>query len=128
VQVEEQPSPSTLLPSSQSSSGAIIGIAIGAEALESAAKKRDDDDSPEVGNPIMEQAVEEIPVDITAELGRVTMGLRRVLSLKVGQVLRLPTATDDLVVVRVGGVAKFQGVPVVSRGQLAIEIRTRHEE
>jgi flagellar motor switch protein FliM len=110
------------------SSGAIIGIAIGAEALESAARKRDDDENVEVGNPMMEQAVEEIPVDLTAELGRVTMGLRRVLSLKVGQVLRLPTATDDLVVVRVGGVTKFQGVPVVSRGQLAIEIRTRHEE
>jgi len=109
-------------------SGAIIGIAVGAEALESAARRKDDDDAPELGNPHMLDAVEEIPVELTAELGRVKMGLRRVLSLKVGQVLRLPTATDDMVVVRVGGVCKFHGVPVVSRGQLAIEIRVRHEE
>jgi flagellar motor switch protein FliM len=109
-------------------SGAIIGIAVGAEALESAARRKGDDDAPELGNPHMLDAVEEIPVELTAELGRVKMGLRRVLSLKVGQVLRLPTATDDMVVVRVGGVCKFHGVPVVSRGQLAIEIRVRHEE
>lgn len=109
-------------------SGAIVGIAVGAEALETAARRRDDGASPEIGNPHMLDAVEQIPVELTAELGRVKMGLRRVLSLKVGQVLRLPTATDDLVAVRVGGVAKFEGVPVVSRGQLAIEIKVRHEE
>jgi flagellar motor switch protein FliM len=109
-------------------SGAIVGIAVGAEALESAARRKDDDGAPELGNPHMLDAVEDIPVELTAELGRVKMGLRRVLSLKVGQVLRLPTATDDLITVRVGGVSKFQGVPVVSRGQLAIEIRVRHEE
>lgn len=109
-------------------SGAIVGIAVGAEALEASARRRDEDDGPELGSPLMRDAVEEIPVDLTAELGRVKMGLRRVLSLKVGQVLRLPTATDDLVIVRVGGVAKFQGTPVVSRGQLAIEIKVRHEE
>jgi flagellar motor switch/type III secretory pathway protein FliN len=109
-------------------SGAIIGVAVGAEALEAAARKRDDHDAPELGNPVMLEAVEEIPVELAAELGRVKMGLRRVLSLKVGQVLRLPTATDDQVIVRVGGVAKFQGIPVVSRGQLSIEIKARHEE
>lgn len=109
-------------------SGAIIGIAAGAEALESAARRRDEDDAPDAGNPQMLEAVEEIPVELAAELGRVKMGLRRVLSLKVGQVLRLPTATDDMVLVRVGGVAKFQGTPVVSRGQLSIEIKARHEE
>jgi len=109
-------------------SGAIIGIAVGAEALQSAARRKDDGDAPELGNSHMLDAIEEIPVELAAELGRVKMGLRRVLALKVGQVLRLPTATDDMVVVRVGGVSKFQGVPVVSRGQLAIEIRVRHEE
>jgi flagellar motor switch protein FliM len=109
-------------------SGAIIGIAIGAEALESAARKRDDADDPDLGHPHLLDTVQEIPVELAAELGRVKMGLRRVLSLKVGQVLRLPTATDDQVLVRVGGVAKFQGIPVVSRGQMSIEIKGRHEE
>jgi flagellar motor switch protein FliM len=53
--------------------------------------------------------------------------LRRVLSLQPGQVLRLDTAVDDPVSVRVGGVKKFVGVPVISRGQLAVEVRGRHE-
>jgi flagellar motor switch protein FliM len=34
---------------------------------------------------------------------------------------------DDPVVVRVAGEAKFQGVPKISRGQLAIEITARHD-
>ena len=65
---------------------------------------------------------------IVAELGVVTLDLRQVLSFKVGQVIRLPTAVDDSVVVRVAGLKKFIGTPVVSRGQLSVQIRGRHEE
>ena len=50
------------------------------------------------------------------------------LSLKVGEVLRLPTALDDAISVRVAGVKKFKAVPVASRGQIAVEIRGRHED
>jgi flagellar motor switch protein FliM len=63
-----------------------------------------------------------------AELGRTTIGLRRVLALKVGEVLRLPTALDDSIDVLVAGIRKFHAVPVSSRGQVAIEIRGRHED
>ena len=104
-----------------------ISIAMGAEALESASK-----DQSEVGeeanDPRMEEAICEVPVEVVAELGRVRLGLRRVLSLEVGQVLRLATAVDDPVIVRIGGVEKFRGAPVISRGQVSVEIRGRHED
>ena len=35
---------------------------------------------------------------------------------------------DDAISVRVAGVKKFNAVPVASRGQIAIEIRGRHED
>lgn len=104
-----------------------IAIAMGAEALESAAK--DQEEEPEdLNDPRMAEALTEVPVEVVAELGRVKLGLRRVLSLEVGQVIRLATAVDDPVIVRVAGVEKFRGAPVISRGQLSVEIRGRHED
>ncbi|HEX2874284.1 MAG TPA: FliM/FliN family flagellar motor switch protein [Polyangiaceae bacterium] len=104
-----------------------ISIAMGAEALESASKVQDDE-TEESSDPRMAEALSEVPVEVVAELGRVRLGLRRVLSLEVGQVLRLATAVDDPVIVRVGGVEKFRGAPVISRGQVSVEIRGRHED
>lgn len=104
-----------------------ISIAMGAEALESAAKDQDGEEEDST-DPRMAEALNEVPVEVVAELGRVRLGLRRVLSLEVGQVLRLATAVDDPVIVRVGGVEKFRGAPVISRGQLSVEIRGRHED
>lgn len=108
------------------SGNARITIAIGAEALESAARENDSP-PPQTGDPRMAEALSEVPVEVVAELGCVKLGLRRVLALQVGQVLRLETALDDSVVVRVAGAKKFVGVPVISRGQLSVEIRGRHE-
>ncbi len=104
-----------------------ISIAMGAEALESASKGQSDE-SEESSDPRMAEALCEVPVEVTAELGRVRLGLRRVLSLEVGQVLRLVTAVDDPVIVRIGGIEKFRGAPVISRGQVSVEIRGRHED
>jgi flagellar motor switch protein FliM len=104
----------------------IATITISAEALESAARENTPTSVP-VGDPRMAEALCDVPVDVVAELGRVKLGLKRVLSLEPGQVIRLETAVDDPVLVRIAGIEKFIGVPVVSRGQLAIEIRGRHE-
>jgi flagellar motor switch protein FliM len=103
-----------------------IAIAMGAEALENAAKGEEEVE--EAHDPRMLEAITEVPVEVVAELGRVRLGLRRVLSLEVGQVLRLATAVDEPVIVRVAGVEKFRGAPVISRGQLSVEIRGRHED
>jgi flagellar motor switch protein FliM len=78
------------------------------------------------GDPRMAHALSEVPVDVVAELGRVSLGLRRVLSLQPGEVLRLATATDDPIQVRVGGLPKLFGVPVLSRGQVSVQISGRH--
>lgn len=104
-----------------------VTISIGATALESAVREQEEQE-PSSGDPRMGEAVRDVPVEVVAELGSVTLGLRRVLSLRVGQVVRLPTAVDDPVVLRVAGLRKFTGVPVVSRGQLSVEIRGRHGE
>lgn len=107
--------------------GARIAIAIGAEALESAARENEPPTT-QSGDPRMAEALCEVPVEVICELGSVRLGLRRVLSLQPGQVLRLDTAVDDPVSVRIAGVKKFVGVPVISRGQLAVEVRGRHED
>jgi flagellar motor switch protein FliM len=104
-----------------------ISIAMGAEALESASRGNAEEIE-DSSDPRMAEALTEVPVEVVAELGRVKLGLRRVLSLEVGQVLRLVTAVDDPVIVRIGGIEKFRGAPVISRGQLSVEIRGRHED
>jgi flagellar motor switch protein FliM len=104
---------------------ATIALTIGAEIIETAAKEHD---PPELvqGDPKLADALRDVALTITAELGRASIGVGRILKLKVGDVIRLPTATDDSIGVRIGGVEKLTGVPIVSRGQLSVEIRTRH--
>lgn len=101
-----------------------ISIAISAEALETAAREHHED-SPVASDPRMEEAMRDVAVEVRVELGKAVLGLRSVLELKPGQILRLSTALDDPAVVLVGGLAKYAGRPVVSRGQLAVEIRGR---
>ena len=106
---------------------ATMTISASAEALEAAAREQANPGEGAPGDPRFLEAMQEVPLEVVAELGRVSMGLKKVLTFRVGDVLRLHTATDDPVSVRVGGVEKFVGMPILSRGQLAIEIRSRHE-
>ncbi len=73
-------------------------------------------------NARMERAMEDVGVELVAELGRCSLGLKHLLSLRVGDVVRLSTAADDPVKVRIGGIEKFVAAPVISRGQVAVEI------
>jgi flagellar motor switch protein FliM len=104
---------------------ASIVVSASAQALEHAAKEHDEPE-PVQGDPRVAEALLDVPIEVRAELGRVSLGLRRVLALAPGDVIHLQTATDDTLQVTTAGVAKFSGVPVVSRGQLSIEIRQRH--
>jgi flagellar motor switch/type III secretory pathway protein FliN len=108
-------------------SRAVIWLFASGEVLEGAQRDRAAATSA-AGDPLMVQAMAEVPVDVVAELGRVSIGLRRVLSLRPGEVLRLATATDDPIQVRVGGLAKLFGVPVLSRGQVSVQITGRHDK
>ena len=76
----------------------------------------------------MAQVVREVPVTVVAELGRLTMGLSSLLRLKRGQVLRLPTAMDDVVNVEISGIKKFVGTPVTHKGQLAVQLTGRCDD
>jgi flagellar motor switch protein FliM len=102
----------------------VISIAISAEALETAAREQNDD-VPIAADPRMAEAMRDVPIEVIVELGKTKLGLRTILELKVGQVVRLDTAVDDPAIVRIGGVEKFAARPVVSRGQLAVEIKGR---
>jgi flagellar motor switch/type III secretory pathway protein FliN len=104
----------------------VISISISAEALETAAREQHDY-APVAADPRMAEALREVPIEVTVELGKAKLGLRSVLELKVGQVIRLETAVDDPAIVRIGGLEKFAARPVVSRGQLAVEIKGRFE-
>jgi flagellar motor switch protein FliM len=106
---------------------ATMVISASAEALEAAAREQTSPGGGVHGDPRFLEAMQEVPLEVVAELGRISIGLKKVLSFRVGDVVRLHTATDDPVSVRVGGVEKFLGMPILSRGQLAIEIRSRHE-
>jgi flagellar motor switch protein FliM len=106
---------------------ASIVISASAEALEAAAREQANPGEGAPGDPRFLEAMQEVPLEVVAELGRISVGLKKVLSFRVGDVIRLYTATDDPVSVRVGGIEKFVGMPILSRGQLAIEIRARHE-
>ena len=104
-----------------------ITVAVAVSALESISKQ-EEEELPSAGDPRMTEAVKEVPVEIVAELGRFKVGLRDLLTWRVGQVLRLSTAIDDPIVLRVAGITKFAARPVISRGQLSVEIRGRADD
>ncbi len=104
-----------------------VTLAVSAEALETAVREQHED-APVTADPRMAEALREVVIEVVVELGSAQLSLREIMGLKAGQVIRLATAVDDPVQVRVEGSGKLLGRPVVSRGQLAVEIRRRYEE
>jgi flagellar motor switch protein FliM len=105
----------------------IVQLIVGAEVLEAAVQAQVALDAV-TGDPRMAQAVRGVSVQVVAELGRLELGLGRVLSLNKGETLRLSTAVDEPISLRVAGVPKFDVIPVISRGQLSVQIRDRRRE
>jgi flagellar motor switch/type III secretory pathway protein FliN len=101
---------------------------MGADALQKLSAQQDTANKEVDDGPTMAMAAVRIPVTVIAELGRVTLRLSQVLGLRPGDTLRLPSAVNDPVLVRVEGVPKFDAVPVISRGQVAVKIQSRHTE
>jgi len=62
------------------------------------------------------------PVAVSAELGTVTMSVKKLLGLKVGDTITLGTTRSQTITVRVEGVEKFVGVPGVLNGSNAVRI------
>jgi flagellar motor switch/type III secretory pathway protein FliN len=105
-----------------------VRLLMGAVALERLGAAEGRASSSAAAQPTLAAAATRIPVTVVAELGRVTLKLSQVLGLRSGDTLRLPAAANDPVVVRVEGVPKFDAVPVISRGQVAVKIHSRHSE
>jgi flagellar motor switch protein FliM len=61
-------------------------------------------------------------VEVTAEMGTVTLTFSDLMSLKEGDVLTLNKSTDDDLMIRVEEIPKFSGLPGTSRGNQAIRI------
>lgn len=104
-----------------------IRVFMGADALQKLTARESATKEVDAG-PSMAAAAVRIPVTVVAELGRVTLRLSQVLGLRAGDTVRLPSAANDPVLVRVEGVPKFDAVPVISRGQVAVKIQSRHTE
>jgi len=102
-----------------------IRLTMGAAGLQRLSAK---DQAAMIEQPPFGEVALRIPVNVVAELGRVTLKLSQVLGLRVGDTLRLPSPANDPVLVRVEGVPKFDAVPVISRGQVAVKIHARHQE
>lgn len=106
---------------------ASITLGVSATGLEAAVREAADGQTPHFeGDPRVADALRDVSLTLIAELGSVKLNLRELLRLKAGDVLRLGTAIDDPIAIRVGQIVKLRGSPVISRGQLAIEIRGRH--
>jgi len=71
----------------------------------------------------MSEAMRDVDVVVSVELGSLRLPLRRVLALEPGQVLTLDRNRSDELPVRVEGKTKFRGVPVQDEGAIAIEIK-----
>lgn len=70
----------------------------------------------------IEASLLDAQVWLSAELGTVTMSVKKLLGLKVGDTIALGTTRSQTITVRVEGVEKFVGVPGVLNGSNAVRI------
>ena len=71
---------------------------------------------------MMRDIVCRTPVQLEVELGRASIGLRKLSRLEVGQVLKLDRHPSEELPINISGMTKFHGLPVSDSGALAIEI------
>ena len=68
------------------------------------------------------QLIQSAPVQTVAELGRTTLSLRELLSLKVGDLLRLGNDPGTPIRLYVEGMPKYEGLPTVHLGNFALKV------
>jgi flagellar motor switch protein FliM len=79
-------------------------------------------------SPQMLHAVQKTQVELTSVLGRTHCSVRRVMSLKPGDLLVLDTPVDGEIPLLIAGRPKFVGTPVLNRGSLSLRITNRVKE
>jgi flagellar motor switch protein FliM len=70
--------------------------------------------------------VEQVELDIVAELARTKMSVGRISSLRVGDSIRLDVPVGAAVLLRADGHVVLRGYPTTRSGQIAIRIEGRH--
>ncbi|MBU1261578.1 flagellar motor switch protein FliM [bacterium] len=71
----------------------------------------------------MERGMNLVPLSVTAELGRVRVTMKDILNFAQGDVLRLSGKVADGVVINVANKPKFIGIPGISGGNIALQIK-----
>lgn len=66
--------------------------------------------------------LQEVPVEVVVELGNATIKSKELLHLAVGDVISLNTYSNDMLEVKLEGIAKFRGYPGLYRGNQALQI------
>lgn len=71
---------------------------------------------------LMTHRLKKSAVTIKAQLGSTTVSLKEVLSLNIGDVIKLDTNPDGKVKILAGSVEKFYGVPGTKKNKIAVRI------
>ncbi len=104
--------------------GAQIGrvmLLIAKEALVGGAEERRDT-PPSAVDPRVADVVEQVEIDLVAELARMKMSLGHLSSLRVGDTIRLDVPVGGAINVRADGRVVLRGHPTTNAGQIAIRI------
>jgi flagellar motor switch protein FliM len=72
--------------------------------------------------------VRDATLEMTVVIGQARLTLAQLVALRAGDVVHLDRAVGDPIPVRLEGVTKFSGRPVLSRGSLSVELAGRVEE
>lgn len=72
-----------------------------------------------------EEGLQQVPLTVSAVLGRARLTVRELLQLRPGQLLRLDTPANGLIQVRVGGRVKFRGLAGRVGQKLAVQVVER---
>lgn len=76
--------------------------------------------------PLASDGLGQVALPMVVELGRATISLRDLLGMTEGQVIKLDTAADGDLPVRIGGSVKFSGRPGLIGKSLGVHVTARH--
>ena len=79
-------------------------------------------------SPAIQHALGSTRLPVSALLGKTTITVRELLSLKVGSVIETPLSTDGEIQVLIGDKPRFLGSPGVSEGKLAVKVARPFDE
>lgn len=71
---------------------------------------------------VLKEGIGGSPVEVVAEIGRAEITCSELMNLTVGSIITTGKRVDDELIIKIGNVPKFRGVPGYSRGNQAIKI------